>query len=161
MRIFRIGTLEYEMCRHRGDDIRFGGETLRSGENMLSVHTLQMRGWTGSNAMFPTGWRFPCFCILSSISVRFFHTITWLLSPALKLLLDEDSGILNFQKDYTIFSIDEDKPSFQGWVFKNIGAPPRRLSRKHVAAAELLKGYPERGKIGSGSGIIRKNAFME
>lgn len=51
---------------------------------------------------------------------------SWLLSPDLPGLLDADSRILAFQRNFAIHSPEPDD-SFRQWVFKNPGLPDDRL----------------------------------
>ena len=51
---------------------------------------------------------------------------SWLLSPDLPGLLDGDSRILDFQRNFAIHSPEPDD-SFRQWVFKDPGCPDALL----------------------------------
>lgn len=52
---------------------------------------------------------------------------SWLLSPALEELLDNDSNILNFQKLFKLESVDYDNVWYMGWVFPGYDSADENL----------------------------------
>lgn len=141
--LFRIGTLEYEMrhteCRpvisiHIPSDANLIGEAC--DESVSRAH-----------AFFEQ--YFPEFKDADYVCS------SWLLAPALKSLLKEDSHILAFQSRFDIWKTDEADQEFLEWVFqtkdKNIASLPENTSLQKNMKRHLLNG----GKIGSGSGVLR------
>ncbi len=158
MRLFRLGTLEYEMVDYRGPDIRRVDVTLLTqGTPVLSVHIpsdARLGGanchesYRQANAFFQK--HYPEF------AYPVFYTNTWLLSPSLQHLLPADSKILNFQKDFRIIGTDAENDAYRSWVFKNPSLKPadypENTSLQRQIKAFVLAG----GKIGVAAGIIGK-----
>lgn len=101
--LFRIGELEYE--------IREDGIHLHIPSDAVLENARLRASWEAARAMLGDG---PMVC----------HS--WLLSPDLPGLLDPDSRILDFQRNFAIHSPEPDE-SFRQWVFKDPGCPDRQL----------------------------------
>lgn len=77
-----------------------------------------------------------------------YYTDSWLLSPELLQILDEDSHIIQFQSFFQLISIIEDTSSFLKFVVNNSQRQNTSLQRK-------IRLYLERGiKLHSGVGIL-------
>lgn len=77
-----------------------------------------------------------------------YYTDSWLLSPELLQILDEDSNIIQFQRLFHLVSIKEDYASFLKFVINN-------KERKNTILQEKIKLYLEQGvKLHSGIGIL-------
>lgn len=143
LQLFRIGQLEYE-------------KVVQDGKKMLSVH-------------IPSDAVLDREKLTESIrqSAEFFeaydkdyaavpYTCTsWLLSPALRELLGEDSKILKFQDMFQITEVDKQNKSFMEWVYKRKDLSPEQLpedtSLQRNMKAHLLAG----GWIGEGTGFLK------
>ena len=80
---------------------------------------------------------------------------SWLLSPRLRELLPEDSGIRRFAADYELFTADPASEDFYQWLFGG----KRRLSElpEETSLQKAVKKYLRGGgNIGSAAGIYRK-----
>lgn len=155
LKLFRIGTLEYEMTSLR-DTGTEPGLQVQPGDPVLSVHipsdALLTReeldaSYAGAKAFFARfypSYDYRCACCCS-----------WLLSPSLKGLLPPDSRILLFQSDFIPTGFYEDNGGYKTWLFKNGALEPENFpedtSLQRRAKAFVLAG----GKIGEGSGILR------
>ncbi len=106
MKLFRIGALEYELCQ-------------KEQGLMISMHipsdtifgTLQV-----DNSLKEAKEFLHQFYPLYDNAI--FYCDSWLLSPALKSLLSEDSNILNFQKRFQITKVYEEANDFLEWLFQ-------------------------------------------
>lgn len=81
---------------------------------------------------------------------------SWLLAPALKKLLREDSRILAFQRRFDIGEVDEGSCSYLQWIFQTSEGVslidfPEQTSLQRTAKNYLLAG----GKIGEAYGRMR------
>lgn len=163
MRLFRIGVLEYEMAEANreevsGSEVRYGHET---GQRRYST-TVRLH--------IPSDADLSPAAVDASIqeAVLFFRKYypryghaeytchSWLLAPALKRLLREDSRILAFQRRFDIGEVDEGSCSYLQWIFQaSEDVPlidlPEQTSLQRTAKNYLLAG----GRIGDAYGIMR------
>lgn len=161
MRLFRLGTLEYEMTKYTGGDAVLDGvAALARGDDILSVHIPSDARLDGENchesyrlaeAFF--GEHYPDY------RYRAFYTNTWLLSPALPRLLPASSGILNFQNDYRIFSFDEDSNGYKVWVYKKPDLEPADFPENTSLQRNMKKYVLGGGRIGAAAGIAERKRF--
>ncbi|MCI8830097.1 MAG: DUF5596 domain-containing protein [Lachnospiraceae bacterium] len=145
MRLFRLGTLEYEL-------------SLWEGKPAVAVH-------------IPSDADLSEACVNASFSQaeNFFRTFfrkfdyeiyccnSWLLSPVLSTMLSEDSKIRGFQKQFSIVEENQEDNSFMEWLFQtfrdtDIRELPEKTSLQKAVKNRLLSGE----KIGSGRGIRKK-----
>jgi hypothetical protein len=147
MKLFRIGTLEYEMAA-------------LDGQPAVSVH-------------IPSG------CPLDAVSRKesyqaageFFRTYypdfaqvpyicdSWLLAPALKEVLPEDSHILAFQREYEIRSVDPDDQGFLLWVFQTEKLPVAELPEDTSLQRNLKQRLLSGGRIGRAVGVLKRSLY--
>lgn len=80
---------------------------------------------------------------------------SWLLSPALKELLDKDSRILNFQKFFVVESIDYEKQSIFQWVFPGYTEASDDLPEDTSLQRRMKKYLLEGKKVGSAKGYLK------
>lgn len=143
MTLFRIGQLEYE-------------RSVLNGENVIKLH-------------IPSDADLSPEKVSESLrqATAFFHMVypdfvfsqfacnSWLLSPALKPFLSQDSHILNFQKRFTLLSQNSENREFIQWLFQvpedtepvNL---PEKTSLQRGVKALLLSG----GNVGNAYGVI-------
>lgn len=144
LKLFRIGELEYEM-------------TEEDGEKVISVHIpsdarlapeLCQESYGRAELFFER--YFPEYADCSYICD------SWLLSPYLRDLLDENSKILKFQQEYEIRSVDPESREYMQWLFRNRDADlsevPQTTSLQRRAKYWLEAG----GKIGSAFGVLKR-----
>lgn len=141
MLIFRVGELEYELKRGDGSiSIHIPSDACFSSEAVgrsLELSRAFIRRY------FPDCREYPYVC----------HS--WLLSPELKGLLDEQSNILSFQRRFRILSVQPEEREFKQWLFEaGLDTPAAMLredtSLQRKAKALLLRG----GNIGAARGVL-------
>ncbi len=146
MRLFRIGALEYEMVREKGDgalDIHVHiPSDADLGEPSVDASLKEAEEFFRRYYPAYDGVDYVC------------HS--WLLSPALGRLLPEGSHILAFQRRFDVSRVDEDDESYFRWLFQStedtpLSALPERTRLQRAAKAFLMDG----GKIGAGYGRMR------
>lgn len=159
--IYRIGTLEFELFTHSGDEISLDGKVIiKEGDKYLSIHIPSdaktnkencEQSYKMANLFFGN--------IYPSFEYKYLYCNTWLLSPTLEKVLKQGSNILQFQSDYTICNFFENNESYKLWVFKDesleIENLPENTSLQRNIKTHLLSG----GKVGSADGVIEKNKF--
>ncbi|WP_240542217.1 acyltransferase domain-containing protein [Bifidobacterium felsineum] len=150
-RLFRLGTLEFELA-YEADDV----PAIAGMPRIINIHI-------PSNASLD-----PEHCDASIASSRDFLASffpnwaglpywceSWLLSPALNQLLPERSHILAFQRRFDIRETNPDADDWREWVFQRNNAPiaelPERTSLQRNMKRFLLGG----GKVGIGIGRLR------
>lgn len=139
--LFRIGELEYEM-------------TESEGKRVISIHipsdaVLTPDNWKRSYEQADAFFRryYPdwagCPYICNS----------WLLSPALKELLGQESHILKFQSGFRVISWDEESREYLQWVFKRRDLPLEQLPENTSLQRNMKKYVLEGKKIGEAYGV--------
>lgn len=141
-RLFRLGTLEFEMGSFHG-------------ESSLCLHipsdadlSLQACGesYRQAGEFFRT--YFPDF------RYRDITCVSWLLSPALRKVLDSGSKILAFQNQFDLIGTDPDDMGYVNWIFKKPNLPmeawPEETSLQRNVKRYVGQGY----KIGNGKGKL-------
>ena len=147
--LFRLGRLQFQPSR-LGCEVTVNGRTLPADTPTFEVHIAEgeplrhdavLRSYEQAKVFFKEPH--PVFVCGS-----------WLLSPALKELLQEPSGILDFQRDFTLF---EEYPESRQAEERIFGAPldnpadyPENTTLQRNAKAWLLSGK----KIPAARGII-------
>lgn len=92
------------------------------------------------------------------LSARFFwfHCHSWLLSPALRDLLSPASGILQFQRFFTIYSEDFSFPQAEQRVFGSVQADPQRYTERTSLQRALKKYLLAGNHVGMGMGVAQR-----
>lgn len=138
MQLFRIGTLEYEIDHDA---------------HCISIH-------------IPSDAILSKQACLSSISLakQFFHTYepifdaypyrccSWLLSPALKELLPNNSSILQFQQMFSIIDWNQENEEFMMWVYHTFDQSYDRLPQQTTLQVNMKQYLQKGGKIGEATG---------
>ena len=157
LNIFRLGSLEFEI-RIAEDTARIGFP----GEKNIPVIGVHIpsdavltreeldNSYKTARAFFCKHYacfKYRCLCICYG---------TWLLWPALKEILPQDSKILEFQSDFAITKIYNNDQSYLAWVFKqkekpaDLNALPENTSLQRAFKKHLIKG----GTIGWATGVL-------
>ena len=143
LRLFRIGALEYELL---------SGEKRALSLHIPSDASLDLKACRSSHeaartffaAYFPAYARAPVVCS------------SWLLHPALKELLGEESNIVRFQSLFDIVRVDDCDLSYRAFVFRrtdgDIADYPEKTTLQRRLKRYLLAG----GRFGSASGVLRE-----
>lgn len=143
MGLFRIGALEYEFDEHEGQSViavHIPSDADLSPEAV--EQSLQEAG-----ACF--GTYYPEF------AYGRYTCESWLMSPVLKQLLQEQSNIVAFQERFTILSEDREDREFIEWLFQVPAGTaydrlPERTTLQRKAKELLLAG----GTVGCAFGMI-------
>lgn len=142
--LFRVGALEYEMITmdgRRAISIHIPSDAAISDENCLE-------SYAQAKVFFRT--YFPEYGDVDYVC----HS--WLLSPALKKLLPEQSNIIRFQNRFEITAFDESALDYLFFVFKvmdgTLETLPENTSLQRNMKAFLLDG----GKVGAALGRLRE-----
>ena len=144
LQLFRLGELEYEKAEEE------------NGERYISIHipsdaVLEPEKIQESLAREKAFWdkQDPFW---NSVPYK---CCSWLLSPALKELLGENSRILKFQEMFTVTQVFKERDGFMEWVFKRKDIPldqlPEETSLQRNMKAHLLSG----GWVGEGMGCLK------
>ena len=148
MSLFRIGDLEYEMntcsiggpdkepviCIHIPSDAVFSEVSVDMSLQLADIFFAKK---------YPDHASVPYICE------------SWLLSPVLKDLLDEDSRILSFMERFRIYRTEERNMDFLEWLFRvpeDFPAKdlPEETSLQKKAKKRLLEGTP----LGAAYGLL-------
>lgn len=142
MTLFRIGELEFEFLNDGTIALHIPSDADLT-EEAVNRSLRRAKQFAGE--------QYPAYCN-SHRTCR-----SWLLSPALLTLLDENTNIVRFQKRFAIQHFDESNKEFIGWLFH---APVNTLhkdlcedtSLQRKAKALLLNG----GCIGAAFGVLKE-----
>lgn len=144
---FRIGVLEYEFVEEDGE--KYIGIHIPSNTPMelsrLRQSYLDARKFLSD--YFPEHAKLDMFCN------------SWLLSPALKDILPENSNILNFQKSFIVDHVDYETNAFLVWVYKKKNLPIEQLPEETTLQRRMKKYLLNGGKIGWANGKLIDNPF--
>ena len=151
LELFRLGRLQFEP-QHLDTDVTVGGIIYPKGTPVLSVHIPAEEplspdavedAFRRAKAFFPRyfGRSYP---------LLFCHS--WLLSPMLKELLEENSRILQFQDQFFVYAQEEDRQAEER-VFGAVQEDPA-LYPENTALQKALKQFLLTGrKATAGAGI--------
>ena len=144
LRLFRIGSLEYELCEEEQGKVISVHIPSDADLNEGAVDESFKNARAFLNQYFPEYAKAPLFC----------HS--WMLSPALKELLPATSRLNRFRERFTLQGADENADDYKLWVFKNkelqIEEFPENTTLQKNMKAYLLRG----GKVGCAWGIVRE-----
>ena len=144
--LFRIGTLEYELCAEEG--IRVISLHIPSDAD-LSPAALRNSIRSAKEILertFPDWADLPWYC----------HS--WLLSPDLKTLLPETSKILYFQSLFHLES-DDDEGEFKLWAYGREDIPNEELPEQTTLQRNLKSFLLAGNRFHSGKGTLKESAF--
>lgn len=144
---FRIGELEYETVDNNGCksiSIHIPSDAVLNAVNLRKSY-LDARKFFSE--YYPEYKDVDMFCD------------SWLLSPALKKLLSEDSNIIRFQKSFTIENVVYDNNSFMYWVYKRDDIPWEKLPENTSLQRRMKEYILDGGKIGVAFGKLVCDPF--
>lgn len=138
--LFRIGELEYEMI----DD----------GKKRVSIHI-------PSDAVLTREKCDASMEAAESFFAKYFPDYqdkdyvchSWLLAPELKVLLPEDSHILDFQRRFRIQEVDYQGQEYAEWVFKTRNVRVEDFPENTRLQKNMKKYLQGGGKIANGFGV--------
>lgn len=154
--LFRIGELEFEIVSEEGEKAEMSQSEKRS-PYLVHVHIPSDADLSPEccDESFRMAEQFFAAHFLQTGEIRY-ACDSWLLSPALKELLPEESRILQFQNRFEVKSWNKEEDAYLEWVFKRKDLPleklPEETSLQRKMKAYVLQG----GKIGEAYGEIPK-----
>ena len=160
-RIVRLGALEYEYLPALSEQMA-GYTGLKAGEPVLSIHIptgtdLSRNALNDSYAQAHAFYQeYPELCFAGK-QPQAIVCHTWLLSPALRAFLGEDSGIRRFAGDFRICHVDDTGDGYKYFLYlagKDVPLEelPERTSLQRAVKKHVLAG----GNIGEAFGVLEK-----
>lgn len=148
-RIFKLGRLEYETI--------YGTEQKELNKRALEPEDLVL------NLHIPRGEPLRLEACLDSFkrAMDFFEhpkeitCCSWLLAPALKEILPEDSNIIRFQSLFHIYDLDRERRHAELFVYHHVQENPADYSQDTSLRAALRTYLMEKGNPGSGFGMVK------
>lgn len=140
--IFRLGELEFEKCN-------------RDGKKSVNVHIPSDAALTRENceASFQQSRQFYGQYDKNYVGVSY-HCYSWLLSPALKELLPENSKIIKFQEMFRIEKVYQEEDDYKEWVFKRRDISPEEMPEDTSLQKKMKKHLQNGGWIGVAEGVL-------
>lgn len=139
LREFRIGSLEYEYSEEKCINIHIPSDADLSQQSVLESLS-QFKSFCRQYYPERKGQELQC--------------QSWLLSPALKYVLNDDSNILAFQKLFNIIETDYESMAVLDWVFPGFDSVSEKLPEETSLQKNMKKYLLEGGKIGWTKGIL-------
>ena len=148
--LFRLGRLEFEASR-TFEDIRLDGAVLPAGTPVVDVHIPEGPGLTHGEVV-DSFRRAKAFF---GPELRYFACFSWMLSPALDLVLDpERSSILWFRSLFHVYGVDYRFPDMERRLYGRIRPDkeqyPEKTSLQRRAKPYIMQGM----NFGMGKGIL-------
>ena len=140
---FRLGQLEFERVKtengpvvslHIPSDAKLEPQLLRDSVRQMQRLFLHQ---------FPDYYQVPVVCD------------SWMLSPALKELLPEDSRILQFANCFEVQSVDWDSTAVLDWVFPGPKVPYEQLAETTSLQRSMKQYLLESKKVGWARGVLK------
>lgn len=149
LKLFRIGTLEYEMIS-------------KDGETELSLHIPSDSVLTIENcrASYEAAMNFFCFTY-PSVSYDKISCHSWLLAPGLQEILKKDSNICTFQKSFQITEEFPEEEGYREWVYKRSKAELKELPETTTLQRNLKKYLLSGRKLGTAFGYLVEEPFIQ
>ncbi|MFF2890129.1 acyltransferase domain-containing protein [Paenibacillus sp. NPDC057967] len=148
LRLFRLGRLQFQPIAIEGD-LKAGGLTVEKNQLVLNVHIPEGDPLAPQEVVHSFSLARAFFRGIPSV----FVCQSWLLYTGLDQILKADSNILQFQRLFQIYEIDEASKEAEQRIFNRVAADPseygEETSLQRAAKAYLQAG----GRLGRGSGI--------
>ncbi|MFZ2537759.1 MAG: acyltransferase domain-containing protein [Oscillospiraceae bacterium] len=159
--LFRVDALEYEMCAFAGEDAIINGETvIATNENTISIHIPSDARLTAENNKTSLKNAVEFFDKhFHSFEYRMLYCHSWIISPNLKDVLDENSNIIKFLEMFEIYTANPEAENYKLWVFKNNSLTIDEFPQDTSLQRNIVKHLRQGGKIGDAGGIIRKTSI--
>ena len=141
-RLFRLGTLEFELTEDRGQKAVHVHIPSDADLSPQARHRSYDTARDFIARLFPAYEGVPFLCT------------SWLLSPALKECLPESSRILSFQSEYKVTEVFPDHDQFLTWVYKRPDIPLADLPESTTLQRNLKKYLLAGGRIGEAAGVL-------
>ena len=145
--LFRLGTLEFELTEEEGARAIHVHIPSDGDLSCRTLHNSYSAAREFISRFFPAYTDAPFLCT------------SWLLSPALKECLPENSRILSFQSEYEVTEVFPDHDQFITWVYKRPDIPLADLPEGTSLQRNLKKYLLAGGKVGEAAGRLLPCAF--
>ena len=146
MKLFRIGALEYELCKNESDFVIHIHIPSDADFRKVQVDNSLKEAKEFLHQFYPL-YDNAIFCCDS-----------WLLSPALEHLLSEKSNILNFQKRFYITNVYSEAKDFLEWLFQCSEQVAYEQLPENTSLQRNAKQWVLDGKtIGVAYGVLKEN----
>lgn len=152
MKVFRLDRLEFEPDVLQ-EDLKVGETTYAAGTKVLNVHIPAGEKMTPEAVEESLSQALPFFRMYYRQEYELLRCCSWLLSPALEELLDENSNIRQFKNRFEIY---ETRPYRQaeervfGKIQDDPADYPEETSLQRAMKQYLISG----GKVDMGCGVI-------
>lgn len=140
LKLFRIGELEFEIC-----DI----------EKVISIHIPSDAKLTEEEVKKSLNEAKKFFLEIINKSDYIFKCTSWLLSPNLKEVLNEQSNILRFQELFSIESVNLLDDSGISWIFKTDSKEIKTFKEETSLQKKLKKRLLNGEHIGIATGVLK------
>lgn len=148
LRLFRLGRLQFQPYA-LDREVIVKGHIIEQNRIVLNVHIPPGEPLRPGNVEESFGRAASFFRGIAPV----FICQSWLLYPQLHQILNADSNILHFQKQFEIYHVDEESRQAEERIFGRISEDPHdymgESSLQRSAKAYLFQGH----KLGSGYGI--------
>lgn len=123
LEIIRIGRLQYGP-NQLSQDVTCGGKYFPADTPILDVHIPAGEALTPSAALASLQQAPDFYSKYFGKQFSLFHCHSWLLAPELKMLLPEQSRIIQFQNLFTVYRADNEERQAEERVFGFLSANP-------------------------------------
>ena len=157
MKVLRLGRLQFEPNLLE-KDIRAGEQLYLKGTPVLHVHIPAEAPLDPKAVEDSLRRAIPFFRQYFGKTYDLLHCHSWLLSPALKELLPENSRILQFQSLFQVYATEDERQAEErvfGVIRDDFTAYPEESSLQKLMKAYLMAG----NKVGVGLGVIQASAI--
>ena len=152
MKVFRLGRLEFEPDVLT-EDLTVEETTYPAGTRVLNIHIPAGEKLTPEAVEDSLGRAQQFFLMYYRQEYELMRCRSWLLSPALEELLDENSNILNFKRRFELCGTLDHRQAEErvfGKVLEDPAGYPAETSLQRSLKAHLMAG----GKADMGCGVI-------
>lgn len=145
-RLFRLGRLQYEVVKG-AEEPELNGKKLRQDEIVLNLHIPQGEPLDLEQCKESLREAAGFFENFSEITCH-----SWLLSPALRQLLPEESNIIKFQSLFSVYGIDRESREAEERIFGRLCENPLDYPENTSLGKAMKKYLLAGGKPGSAYG---------
>lgn len=155
LKIFRLGRLQFEPIKNK---IFFKKLNLESAKlnNIINVH-------------IPQGERLEMSKVKASIKSAYqffgkecnFICFSWLLSPVLNEILDENTNIIKFQKNFQILKIYPKDKLSEKYIFGKLEENPEKYPEKTSLQKNLKKHLLSGKHLGTAIGLLKTDFLIK
>ena len=142
LKVFRLGRLQFEPMP-LDTAIVCNGHTYPEGTPVLNVHIPAGEPLDVAEVRAAMDYAPAFFKMYFQKNSALFICHSWLLSPQLKELLQEDSRIMQFQNLFSVYEVDQERQAEErvfGYLEENPSAYPEGTSLQKKMKASLLAG---------------------